>query len=467
MPRVAWIRFVLVVVATLSGSWCTGRGDLPPAIESLGQMDPDVSALLREQRKAIEQEPSSADAWGRFAMACEANGFVGAARSAYRRAVQLAPGEPRWPYRLALVTSRLGDHDEALAALTRTNDLAPQYGPAWARRGVWLLDRGDAGGAEAAFTRALAIDSGDVVATTGLARLHLQRRDNQRAADVLERLLERHPGDRYALQLLGTAYRRLGRMDDASFALAVGAGGEPTVHDPWSEEVGTYRRGFATMLKTATAEAMAGRFDRALPLLEQLRTRNPDDVSLTNHTAEVMTAGGRPADAIKLLSSVVDARTDNADTHLGLASAYLASGDVARAEAHSDRAIALHAAGARALELKGLIAWRNKRTQEATTLFEEGLARDPRNVRLLAWIGLIDLEAQRPRDALPAFSEVLRRDPLQPDALAGLALAQHALGREHEAALALARAEQVAPDHPRVREARARLQPSLAPDAQR
>ena len=53
---------------------------------------------------------------------------------------------------------------------------------------------------------------------------------------MLERLLNDHPGDRYAMQLLGTAYRRLGRDDDARFALAVGAGGEPVWRDPWSDE---------------------------------------------------------------------------------------------------------------------------------------------------------------------------------------------------------------------------------------
>jgi tetratricopeptide (TPR) repeat protein len=461
----ALVRTTLLLAAIgAAGSGCRwaphSSTPEPPEVESLGGMDPEVAALLRELRAAIQSNRADAEAWGRFAMACEANGFVGAARRAYDVAVDLAPDEPRWRYRLALVTSRLGEHETALAALVRTNELAPGYGPAWARRGAWLIDRGDTGGAEAAFRRALIIDGGDPSASAGLARVHLQRREDRRAVDVLEALLERQPGDRYALQLLGTAYRRLGRIDDASFALAVGAGGEPTWRDPWSEEVGEYRRGFATMLKAATAEAMAGRFDRALPLLEQLRRRKPDDISLANHTAEVLTAGGRPADAIRLLTSLVDARTDNADTLLALASAHLASGDAASAETHADRAIARNVAGARAFELKGMIAWRGGRAAQASELFERGLARDPRNVRLLAWIGLIDLEAHRPRDAAEAFVAVIRRDPLQADALAGLAMAQHALGATDEATRSLARAEQVAASHPRVMEARARLRAS-------
>jgi len=419
-------------------------------------MDPEVAGLLRELRAAVENDRGSAEAWGRLAMGCEANGFVGAARQGYETAARLAPVEPRWAYRLALVTSRLGEPDAALATLARVNELAPDYGPAWSRRGLWLLDRADTAAAEEAFSRALALDGSDPSASIGLARVHLQRRENNRAAAVLEGVLEQHPGNRYALQLLGTAYRRLGRIDDASFALAVGAAGEPSWRDPWSAEVGDYRRGFATLLKAATAEAMAGRVDRALPILEELRRRSPDDVSLTNHTAEVLTSAGRAGDAIRLLTPMQDGR-GNADTHLALASAYLASGELEPAGAQADRAIAAHAPGGRALSLKGLIAWRTGRRHEALELFEQALARDPRDVKMLAWVGLIHLEAGKPRDAVARFSEVLRRDPLQPDALAGLAMAQHILGANQEATLALDRAEQVAPDHPRVREARARL----------
>ncbi len=50
---------------------------------------------------------------------------------------------------------------------------------------------------------------------------------------------------------------------------------------------------------------------------------------------------------------------------------------------------------------------------------------------------------------------------MQADALAGLALAQLALGSREQATMALTRAEQVAPGHPRVREARMRLEQAL------
>jgi len=460
MPRFLWIPALLAATAIAAGAaWWAARPRTPDPIEiaALGPMDADVASLLGELRSAVERNRNDAGAWGRLAMACEANGFVGASRTTYEVASHLAPDDPRWAYRLALVASRLGEHDTASAALERTNRLAPDYAPAWTRRGQWLLDRGDTPGAEAAFRQALAIDAHDLPASLGIARVHLERREPGRAADVLEGVLGQHPGDRYALQLLGTAYRRVGRISDAEVALAVGAEGEPAWSDPWSEEIGQYRRGFATQLKAATAEAMAGRFDRALPILEDLRRRRPDDAALTTHMAEVLTAAGRFSEAIELLLPVTTAHPEHADAHVTLASAYFASGQLAPADAHAARAIELQASGARAHELRGLVAWRRGRLPDAETWFEQGRARDPRDARLGAWIGLIALDQGRPQAAAAAFADVLRRQPMQPDALAGLAMAKAAMGDREQAALALARAEQVSPEHPRVREARERL----------
>src|SRR5687768_2454707 len=102
---------IAVLLATLGAAgagcqWGTrSRTPETPQIESLGSMDPEVAALLRELQAAIDANPADAEAWGRFAMGCEANGFVGAARQAYETSVRLVPDAPRWAYRLALISS--------------------------------------------------------------------------------------------------------------------------------------------------------------------------------------------------------------------------------------------------------------------------------------------------------------------------------------------------------------------------
>jgi Flp pilus assembly protein TadD len=233
-------------------------------------------------------------------MTCEANGIVGAARDAYARATSIEGAHAKWWYRLAFVQARTGHMDDAIQDVRRAIDLNPGYAPAHWRLGLWLLDRGDTDAAEREFMRAGEIDSGGMSSAVGLARVHLARQQNQLAVDVVERALARTPGDRYAMQLLGTAYRRLGRIDEAEYALAVGMTGEPTWPDPWTDEMLEYRRGFAVRLKDATQYFVAGQMPQAIALLEQLRREKPDDIALLNHLGEVYVAAGRIAEGVAI-----------------------------------------------------------------------------------------------------------------------------------------------------------------------
>ena len=135
-----------------------------------------------------------------------------AAREAYAGAtgvragggeVVVSPGDRRG------ADGATGDRGPEHAEGHRAN---PSYAPAHWRLGLWLLDADDTDGAERAFcTRQRAEPSGSRRGTSASGASYLQRHDDQRAADVLERTLAKSPGDRYAMQLLGTAYRRLGR----------------------------------------------------------------------------------------------------------------------------------------------------------------------------------------------------------------------------------------------------------------
>lgn len=416
-------------------------------------MDPQVSALIAERIDRVSANRSDAAAWGALGIACEANGFAAHAARAYDTATTLVPQNPRWWYRAAILRSRLGDLPGALAAMDRVLALEPGYAPAHWRRGMWLFDQGDTHSAEAAFRRATDIDSADAAGWVGLARVFLARGENQSAAGTLERLLNDHPGDRYALQLLGTAYRRLGRQDDARFALAVGASGEPVWHDPWSNEVSAARRGFANLLKEATQHAMAGRFSDAIPLLEQLRAGKPADAGLLTHLGGIYAAAGRLPDAIALLESVVARDPDSFDAHLNLATAHLSARALERSAAHADRAIALRPESAKAHEMRGMIFWQSGQPAEAMRVLGTALDLDPRSQRPRVWIGWILLERGQPDRALPLFERALESDPLLVDALVGIGRAQMHMGATEQARLMLDRAAQIDPGNPRLKAA--------------
>lgn len=448
----------MLAVASLALLFATRTGGPPlPAIDRLGPVAPEVAALAREAIDSLAQNPRDAARWGRFGMICEANGVVGAARDAYATATSLDRGDAKWWYRLALLQARTGRIDDAIQDMRTAIAANPRYAPAEWRLGLWLLDRNDAEGAERAFARAAEIDPNDLSAAVGLARVHLQRGNNQGAVDVLEHALARQPGDRYAMQLLGTAYRRLGRTDEAEFALAVGEAGEPAWADPWTDEMLAYRRGFAVRLKDATQYFVAGRLPEAIALLQQLRQEKPDDIALLAHLGEVYVEAGRAADGVALLEQVVARDPQRFEAWVSLASGYLKQNDPARARAAIDRAIAISPALGRAHETKGLILWRSGDERGALESFKSAVRSDPRDVRALVWGGMVAMNLHAPADALGSFARATRLDPTRVEAWVGVANATMTLGEWDRASAALQHAAQLNPDAADVKQAADRL----------
>lgn len=437
----------------------SARAVMPPVprLESLGAIAPEVADAAREALVSLAQNPRDAQRWGRFGMICEANGIVGPARDAYAVATSIEGAESKWWYRLAYVQARSGQVDDAIRNVRRAIELNPAYSPAQRRLGMWLLDRDDTDGAERAFARAAELDQGDVSSAVGLARVYLQRRQDQRAVEVLERALAKTPGDRYAIQLLGTAYRRLGRVDEAEYALAVGITGEPSWPDPWTDEMLQYRRGFAVRLKDATQYFVAGRMAEAIALLQQLGREKPDDIALLSHLGEVYVAAGRAAEGVAILERVVARDPRRFEAYVNLASGYLNQNDLARAGAAVDRAIAIDPSLGRAHETRGLILWRRGDERAALDAFREALRCDPRDVRALVWTGMVEMNLNRPADALASFGRASRLDPTRVEAWVGIANAAITLGAWDEASTALQHAVHLDPDAAAVKHAAERL----------
>jgi tetratricopeptide (TPR) repeat protein len=434
------------------------RGPEVPRLSALGAIAPEVADAAREALNNLNENPRDGSRWGRFGMTCEANGIVGAARDAYAAATSFDASNPKWWYRRAYVEARLGRSDEAIRDIGRAIELDPSYAPAHWRLGLWLLDRNDTQAAEREFVRAGELDPDGVAPAAGRARVYLQRRQESQALDLLERALAKNPGDRYALQLLGTAYRRVGRVDEADFALAVGEGGEPAWVDPWTDEMLQFRRGFAVRLKDATAYFAAGQTRPAIALLEQLRQERPDDVALLSHLGELYVVAERADEGVRILEQVVARDPQRFEAWVNLASGYLKQNDLGRARASIDRAIAISPELGRAYETKGLIQWRAGDERGALETFRTAVRYDPRDVRALVYMGMVETNLARPADAMEAFARATRLDPTQADAWIGVANAAMSLGALDRATAALQHAARLNPDGPAVKQATLRLQ---------
>jgi tetratricopeptide (TPR) repeat protein len=451
------LAWTLLAVVGCSSTSTRPAEPSPPSIEGAGAVDPAVRALIDEHTAAVNAVRTDASRWGRLGMAFEANGLLVQALECYGAAATLDDREPRWRYRQALLRARRGDVNAALADLDRVIALAPDYAPARWRRGLWRLDQGDTAGAAAAFTAANDIAPDDPAGAVGLSLVHLSKGENGEAAARLEQILATAPGDRYAQQLLGTAYRRLGREEEARLALTIGASGQPVWRDPWSDEVSQYRRGFAAMLKEATELGLDRQFDRAIGLLEQLRRLRPDDRALQVYLGGMYASTGRLQDAVDTLNPVLASDPNNFDAVMHLASAYLFAGDLVRAAGYATRALELRPASADAAKLQGIVQWRQDRTGEATALFARAAEEDPRDPMPHLWLGMILGQQTRYLDARRHFESAVARDPMLGDALIGLADTYAATGSFDRARAVLRRAERADPTNPRLPAARDRI----------
>ena len=446
-----------ILAAGLVLSAACARAPVPPDTATLDAIDPAVKLLLDEMTSAVHADRAGGARWGNLAMAYEANGLLVHAAQVYDVAVELAPREPRWRYRRALLAARRGEMDGALADLEIVITLAPGYAPARWRKGLWLLDRAQPDEAAASFRHALEAAPDDPAGTIGLALVHLSNREDTAAATALERLLEKSPGERYALHLLGTAYQRLGRSDQARFALSVGRGGQPAWADPWAEEVDQYRRGFAVMLKEATQLGMDRRFDEAITLLEQLRSLRPDDTALRVYLGGMYATAGRMREATSLLQPILAADPRHFDANMHLASGYLLAGALDDAAAYATRALALRPASADAAKLQGMVDWQQGREHHALARFDAAAAADPRDPIPHLWMGMIHGQQGQYLRARDRFEAALSKNPLLGDALIGLADTYAATGDFGQAQTIIERAAQAEPGNPRIGAARERI----------
>ena len=291
---------------------------LPPALASLGSLAPEIEDIVRQARESVAQDPHDGMRWGRFGMVCEANGLAGAARDGYANATALQGAEAKWWFHLAAMEARRARVDEAVRDVRRAIEINPTYAPAQWRLGLWLLDQNQLEGAERAFGRATEIDPSDRAGWIGLARVYLQRGETERAAGLLERLVASGPSEPYTMQLLGTAYQRLGRADEAASALGLGARGEAQWSDPWTDEMLGFRRGYAALLRDATSYVAAGQLPAAIRILERLRRDKPSDHVLMAHLGQVYVAAGRDDDAVPLLEEVIAKEPDRFEAYVDL-----------------------------------------------------------------------------------------------------------------------------------------------------
>src|SRR5207244_2934808 len=137
-------------------------------------------------------------------------GAVGVAQDVVRQ----RPDMPLSLTHLAFLYNEAGDHQSAIAAITRALELNPAATDVAALMGAYLTEAGQARAA-AAFSEALRIDPNTSRAHNGLAVIAAERGDLNEAIAHWQRALAVDPRDYQSLYNLGDLLVRVGRADEA------------------------------------------------------------------------------------------------------------------------------------------------------------------------------------------------------------------------------------------------------------
>lgn len=309
----------------------------------LEKLHGDVVSRLKFRQQQVDDDPSSAQAWGRLAIVLDIHDLKEPAIACYRRAMALDGKEFRWPY-FAGISASIGDSQQALKLFKEAGELRTGYGPLAVRRGMLLLSSGDLPAAREAFSRAVAIDGTLVQGHLGLARCALGDGDDSEALTHLDRcealgpasgevastralILQRNGDAAAAEELLESVAKRRAKeplpdpLRDAAI-LAEGVGPQ------WRRE--RSRRYIAE-----------GRGKEAMAMWVRALQESPDDPELHYQMGFASEAAGEVAYALQHYQKAADIDPTMAKAHAGLGTAYSRQGDGDRAEAAMRKALSI------------------------------------------------------------------------------------------------------------------------------
>jgi len=300
-------------------------GDAVPYPDLAG-VEADVVRAVDEARASVEADPESAKAWGQLGMRYFAHEFNPEALACFRRAEELEPENPRWPYRIGWT---LFDEqpEAALEPFHRALGMQPDYAPLHEALGrIYVrLDQSDR--AEEHWRRASELDPESAHAETGLGQLELSRGNHDAARQHLETALERDPKHVEAHIGLAQAYLGLGRQDEAQeHAETSRRLPQTTPRDDWLAAINVTPAGAQARTRRGLQLQRAGKLDEAAAELLIALENNPHYTIARQRLAQILAQQGDRAGALALLREGLELQPGSSELQADLAALEAAGG---------------------------------------------------------------------------------------------------------------------------------------------
>ena len=408
-------------------------------------LDPVVADAAREQLETIKQQPGAALPRAALGMIYHANAMPDLAVESYQQALQLSDESPTWWYYLAHCHAELGDYHRALTALDEVDRREDSFAASAWWRGYWLLELNRTDEASIAFARAAQLQPTALPVRVGMVRIHISRSEFDRAIAQLQAIIREHPRLGYAHQLLGTAYRSMGRFQDARQELLRSDGLRPAWDDPWLSQLTVHALSLPRQMARVDLLIESGQNDAALSLLRELEARRPNDVSVLGKIGELYIAQNETTSARAVLERALKINPDFFPVHLYLSSVHQQRGDLGKAMQHAERAIELNPTFGEAHRRKAQVCTALKDWPGATTSLEHAVRYGMNDEGSMINLGRLYASSARWNEAAHTLQIACQRYPENGDGWYALARAAAELGQIDAASSALEQALRLKP----------------------
>jgi tetratricopeptide (TPR) repeat protein len=397
-------------------------------------MEKAVADRILAARDALEENRSSAEAWGSLGKVFHAHYLESEAAPCYAEARRLAPGDFQWPYLLArLLKAR--DPARGLELLDDAKQSNPEYAPLYLLAAELQESLGDAEAAADSYREALSVDPASASAEFGLGRLALAKEALEESTRHLERASALAPDAGSIQALLSQAYRRGGREEDANRAAERAGRLHPDVEvrDPVLASVMDQAVSVAGFQMRAVEAERAGDPSRAEELLRRAMGAHPEDATLVYNLANHQSRQGRSSEAAETYRRALslDSKHVAALVNLGILTAQ--SGEVDIAKRYFAQALENEPAHAGALIGLGNAAAAEGNLEEAISFFERALQSDSERPDAHFALGRLLAARGRVEQAIAHFTSALAAAPEKGEIHIHLA-ALYSLRGEHGAA---------------------------------
>jgi len=367
----------------------------------------EVNKARQMLAKASRLNPSSAVTLTDLGVAHISGGDSEAGIAALKKAVDLAPKDPRADRHLALALLARGRNDEALTVADRLEKRLPRVPESHWVKGIVFAVRNDKAKALEYFERALKVSPAFYPAAAALAEFDAKDGLQARSRARFEAVLQNDPRSWEANLALAQLDAQEGRVAEAIAKAQRAAADFPGEVKPQS--------------LLARLHLQAEKIEDALGAARRARELGPRDPSTAELLGQVQLAAGDVAGAVLSFTTLVNMRPRYISGRIQLSQAQRLANERRAAIATAQDALAIVPGNMEVLGLLGSLLLEEKRYDEVLKVAAQGLERHPRRALGHALEGEVRLAQKDPKQALAAF---LRADALEATGLSRIRIHQ-------------------------------------------